>query len=116
MRLTIFALALACFARPATSQPADCQSTPAPTQNMPLSLDLSGLPGVPKGLSGQVYADVPVPPPGGTVCKTVKRDLPVDVLHGQPGDLLRGKGPRDLLGGQVRPRIEIVAPEPEDER
>jgi hypothetical protein len=114
MRFLILLLALAPFARPVAAQPADCPSWPAPTQNMPLALDLNGLPGVPNGLAGQVYADVPMPPPGGTVSATAAPDpapdAPYDVLRGPPGDLLRGNGPRDILGGRARPRIEIVAP------
>lgn len=114
MRPLILSLALAGFAHSAAAQPADCASEPAPTQSVPLTLDLNGLPGVPKGLGGQVYADVPVAPPGGTVCETVPPDLPRDVLRGARGDVLRGNGPRNLLGRSARPRVEIVTPEPED--
>jgi hypothetical protein len=81
---------------------------------MPLTLDLNGMPGVPRGLGGQVYADVPVAPPGGTLCGAVSPDLPRDVLRGEPGDVLRGNGPRTLSGAPARPRVEIVAPEPGD--
>jgi hypothetical protein len=116
MRPLILSLAVASLAHAAAAQPADCLSEPAPTQSMPLDLDLNGLPGVPKGLGGQVYADVPVAPPGGTMCETASPALPRDVLRGEPGDLLRGNGPRTLSGAPVRPRVEIVAPDPEDGR
>ena len=33
---------------------------------------ICGLPGVPKGIAGQVYADVPAPPPGGTLCTAAR--------------------------------------------
>ena len=115
MHRTIVLLALIGFAPALAAQPADCTSSPPPTENMPLSLQLNGLPGVPKSLNGEVYADVPVPPPGGTTCGAAARDLPKDILRGPPGDLLRGHGPRDILGGQVRPRVEVLTPDADSE-
>jgi hypothetical protein len=84
-------------ADPAFARPPDCPTSPGPTQSMPLYLDLNGLPGVPRGLNGQVFADVPTAPPGGTVCRTARLRPPSDVLRGEPGDLLRG--PSDPFGG-----------------
>jgi hypothetical protein len=114
MRLLLLLAVLATSTRPTAAQPADCPSEPAPTQSMPLYLDLNGLPGVPRGVTGQVSADVPVTPPGGTLCEAATPALPRDVLRGEPGDVLRGNGGRDLLRGPGRPRVEIVAPDAPD--
>jgi hypothetical protein len=111
MQLLIVLMILAGLGRSASAQPADCPSEPGPTQSLPLYLDLNGLPGVPRGLGGQVFADIPVAPPGGTLCEAAAPALPRDVLHGEPGDLLRGSGARDLLRGPARPRVEITAPD-----
>ena len=84
----------------AAAQPADCPSHPAATQTVPLQLDLAGLPGVPKGIAGQVYADVPAPPPGGTTCAPGRPPGPfANVLAGKPGHVLGGPSAVDLLRG-----------------
>jgi hypothetical protein len=114
MRLLTFLAVLVGLTPPAAAQPADCPSEPAPTQSMPLYLDLNGQPGVPRGVSGQVFGDVPVSPPGGSLCQAAAPALPRDVLRGEPGDVLRGNGARDLLRGPARPRVEIVAPDAPD--
>jgi hypothetical protein len=68
---------------------------------VPLQLDLAGLPGVPKGLAGQLYADVPAPPPGGTVCATARPSGTVaNLLAGKPGHVLGGPPTADLLRGR----------------
>ena len=92
MRALILSLALACLASAAAAQPADCASEPAPTQSLPLQLDLNGLPGVPKGLSGQVYADVPVAPPGGTMCGAVPPAPPATCCAGSRATCCAGTG------------------------
>jgi hypothetical protein len=111
--LLVFPLTLAL---PAAGQPADCPSEPAPTQTVPLWLDLPGLPGVPRGISGQVFADVPVAPPGGTLCTPAASAGPRDVLRGEPGNVLRGQRTDDLLRGPARPRVEIGFPQKPDGR
>ncbi len=85
----------------AAAQPADCPSYPAPTQTVPLQLNLAGLPGVPSSITGQVYADVPAPPPGGTVCGSERPSRPVgNVLAGKAGNVLAGPPATDLLRGR----------------
>lgn len=83
--LAVVVLVLA--ASGAMAQPADCPTEPAPGPSMPLSIDLAGRPGVPAGVTGKAFVEVPMeaaqpecgePPPSS------------DVLRGAPGDLLRG--------------------------
>jgi hypothetical protein len=45
---------------------------------------------VPSGTTGQAYVNVPLAPPG-IACRDAPA-RPSDVLHGEPGDLLRGPG------------------------
>lgn len=100
VRLALLFMAVSLGASPLAAQPADCASTPAATQTVPLALDLAGLPGVPKGAAGQVYADVPSPPPGGTVCSHTGPRRHGRILEGPPGDPLAGPPIRDVLGGR----------------
>jgi hypothetical protein len=83
----------------------DCQTElstePSAGSTMPLSLDLSGRPGVPLGTTGQAYVAVPMQPPG-IACRDAKPP-PSDTLRGEPGDTL-GPPSRDLL----RPGIPSV--------
>ena len=93
----------------AAAQPADCAAAPQPAQTIPLLLDLKGLPGVPRGVNGQVYAEVPAAP-GGTVCEAPPPPpAAADALRGEPGDLLQG-GEGDLLRGPGQARVEITLP------
>ncbi len=101
------ALVLACAA--AHAQPADCPTEPGPTASVPLELNLQGLPGVPKGVTGSLYADVPVAPPGGTVCAADPLPPSTDVLAGPPGRVLGGPPARDLLRGG-EPRVTVDQP------
>ena len=74
----------------ATAQPADCPTEPTSGPTLPLALDLAGRTGVPKNTTGQALLAVPLTPPG-VACRDAPRP-PVDVLHGEPGDPLRGPG------------------------
>jgi hypothetical protein len=108
---------LLAFAPPpvAAQQPADCPTAPAPgpTQTIPLLLNLRGLPGVPAGVSGQMYTEVPAEPPGGMACSSGPPPGPRDILHGETGDLMRGPGASsNLLSGSLQPRVEIGYPPP----
>ena len=83
----------------ARAQPADCVPDPRAPIAVPMELNLGGLPGVPPGVSGQIYVAVPLAS-GGMTC-TDRRPPPRDILRGEPGDVLRGaKG--DLLRGPSR--------------
>lgn len=53
-----------------------------------MQLNLNALPGVPPGISGQIYVAVPLG--GGSMTCTDRRKPPRDILRGEPGDLLRG--------------------------
>ncbi len=74
----------------AAAQPADCPIEPSSGPTIPLALDLAGRTGVPATTTGQALVAVPLTPPG-VACRDAPRP-PVDVLHGEPGDLLRGPG------------------------
>ena len=74
----------------ATAQPADCPTEPTSGPTLPLALDLAGRTGVPKNTTGQALLAVPLTPPG-VACRDALTP-PVDVLHGEPGDPLRGPG------------------------
>ena len=76
----------------AAAQPADCPSEPPSGQALPLVLDLAGRGGVPAGTTGQAYIDIPLAPPGIACRDAAAGAPPSDVLHGEPGDLLRGPG------------------------
>ena len=65
--------------------PADCVAIPDNIASMPLAIDLAGRPGVPAGVNGKVFLDMPVSPR--TTCPAAKP--PTDVLRGEPGDLLK---------------------------
>ncbi len=106
-RVIVFSvLGLAAHAPLAGAQPADCTPDPAPQGTMPLFLGLGGMPGVPRGLRGQVEADVPVSPYG-TTCQAAEPNLPKDVLHGDPGNLLSGDDPHDVLSGASEGHVYI---------
>ena len=101
MRDLLMLLALLSVTPTARAQPADCAMGPQAFNSAPLPVDVSlaGLPGVPPGVSGQVYLPVPMVP-GGMTC-TDRRPLPRDILRGEPGDVLHG-GKGDLLRGSAR--------------
>ena len=46
------------------AQPADCPREPSTGPTLPLSLDLAGLPGLPPGVTGYAYVEVPLEAPG----------------------------------------------------
>ena len=71
----------------ATAQPADCPDVSTGTLSMPLGIDLAGRPGVPAGTHAKARVAVPLQAP---VTDCGEPSSPADVLHGQPGDLLRG--------------------------
>jgi hypothetical protein len=86
----------------AMAQPTDCPTQPAPGPSLPLAIDLAGRPGVPAGVTGKVFVEVPTRPPpemerGETECG--EQSAPTDVLGGAPGDLLRGT-PRPAQTGR----------------
>jgi hypothetical protein len=123
------------LARPAVAQPADCApaapsglaapvsvapvpATPVPATPvpvLPLAIDIAGRPGVPKGVSGQAYINVPMGAPTVTACNDDPPPPPRDILHGEPGDVLggppanvlRGRPSPDLLRGPGRPHVEV---------
>jgi hypothetical protein len=90
MRLVLSGLLLTVGLNCAAAQPADCPSEPSSGQTLTLSIDLAGRSGVPAGTTGQAYVGVPLAAPG-IACRDAP-PLPSDVLHGEPGDLLRGPG------------------------
>ncbi len=95
----------------ACGQPADCPVEAAPSgETMPLLLDLSGMPGVPRGLGGYVGANIPMTAPGMACADDPPEQaaLPADVLRGTPGDVLGGEGSGNVLGGGRAPRVEII--------
>jgi hypothetical protein len=73
--------------RAASTQPADCLTAPSNGTMLPLSLDLAGRHGVPSGVGGQAYVEVPMEAPG-IACAIPPP--PTDVLRGPPSDVLRG--------------------------
>ncbi len=87
------------FAHPLAAQPADCPPVPSTGPVVPLAIDIAGRPGVPKGVSGQAYVNVPMGPPAGTACHHDALEPPRDVLRGEPGDVLGGPPSSDLLRG-----------------
>jgi hypothetical protein len=110
------ALALLCVllaSAGAFAQPADCPvEPPASGETMPLLLDMRGMPGVPRGLGGYVGVNVPLAAPG-MACTDAgpgsgETAPSSDVLAGPPGDVLRGEGSGDVLGGGRVPRVEIL--------
>jgi hypothetical protein len=91
----------------ATGQQADCPSAPQHDgPGLDLSIDLAGRPGVPSGLTGQVYVQVPTNPPAADSCGT-EQPPPRDVLGGESGDVLHGPPSPDLLRGPGTPHVEV---------
>lgn len=90
MRLMLAGLLLMVRLSGASAQPADCPSEPSPGQTLPLALDFAGRRGVPAGTAGQAYIGIPLAAPG-IACREAPA-RPTDILHGEPGDLLRGPG------------------------
>jgi hypothetical protein len=90
----------------AHSQQSDCPPAPSGGPGLPLSIDLAGRPGVPSGLTGEVYVQVPTDPPAATSCRT-EQPPPRDVLSGEPGDVLHGPPSPDLLRGPGTPHVEV---------
>ena len=88
---------------PALAQSLDCGAPQRQGDQIPLYLDLQGLKGVPKGVTGQVAVTVPAGPP--QECAPAPH-LPTDVLHGDPGDALHGNGSADILQGPGRPTVQ----------
>jgi hypothetical protein len=97
------------LARPAAAQPANCAPagapgsaapvSAAPLPVLPLAIDIAGRPGVPKGVSGQAYINLPMGAPTVTACRDDPPPPPRDILRGRPSpDLLRGPG---------RPHVEV---------
>ena len=83
------------------AQPADCPSMPPSGPMLPLSLDLAGRPGVPRGVTGQAYVYLPMGAPG-VACDNPPP--PRDVLRGEP---LMGPPSADLLRGPGTPRVWV---------
>ena len=86
-------LALLLLAAPLSAravQPADCpRAMLQPPSQLPLELNLQGLPGVPAGVSGQAFVTVPMT--GGTDCGAPPQKPSRDVLRGPPGNVLLGR-------------------------
>jgi hypothetical protein len=87
------------------AQPADCPAEPSAGPMLPLSLDLGGRPGVPRGVTGQAYVGVPMGAPG-VACGSAPRPPPRDILRGEPGNVLGPPSP-DLLRGPGTPRVWV---------
>jgi hypothetical protein len=91
MRLVLVIALLAIALDYAAAQQADCPTEPSSGGLLPLALNLDGRKsGVPSGTTGQAYVFVPLAPPGVACREPPAR--PADILHGAPGDLLRGPG------------------------
>ena len=95
------------LAHPVAAQPADCPPAPSTGPVVPLAIDLAGRSGVPKGVSGQAYINVPVGAPAGTACHDNPLKPPQDVLRGELGDVLGGPPSSDLLRGPGDPHGEV---------
>jgi hypothetical protein len=95
MRGLLTFIVLGLVASGAMAQPADCPTSPAPGPSMPLSIDLAGRPGVPAGVTGTAFVEVPMEA-AQTECG--ESPPPSDVLGGAPGDLLRGTTPPPRAG------------------
>jgi hypothetical protein len=89
MRRVLAGLLLTVGLNTASAQPADCPGEPSSGETLSLSIDLAGRSGIPSGATGQAYVGVPLAAPG-IACRDAAP--PSDVLHGEPGDLLRGPG------------------------
>ncbi len=98
----------------AVAQPADCapltQAPPGASEVagpvLPLAIDLARRPGVPRGLSGQVYVGVPIAPNGTLECGPALPG-PRDILHGPPADALHGPPAGNLLRGPGAPVVRM---------
>lgn len=77
-----------------------------PGHDLMLELDLGGLPGVPRGVNGQIFVPVPANPP--PLAASVPPPMG-DVLHGPPGDVLHGP-PGDPLTGRPPPSPDVIPP------
>lgn len=75
------------------AQAADCPTEPTDGPALPLSLKLPGK-------QGQAYVAIPMTPPGMACADDAAP--PSDVLHGEPGDVLRGPGTPHVEVEQVR--------------
>ncbi len=106
MRASLISVLLLLAAGRAAAQPADCPQPPGDGSSLPLSLDLAGRPGVPSGVTGQAYINVPIGAPGDYACDD-DPPPPRDILHGPPGDVLRGPPSADLLRGPGAPHVEV---------
>jgi hypothetical protein len=106
MRSWLVSVLLMLVSAAAVAQPADCPRAAPEGPGLSLSLDLAGRPGVPSGLTGQAYLQVPVDSAGGYACDDAPPP-PRDILRGAPGDVLRGPPSRDLLRGPGAPRVEV---------
>lgn len=95
----------------ANGQQTDCPPAPSGGSGLPLSIDLAGRPGVPSGLTGQVYIQVPTEPPAAASCGA-EQPPPRDVLGGEPGDVLHGPPSPDLLRGPGTPHVEVETLQP----
>ena len=73
---------------------------------LPLAIDLARRPGVPRGVSGQVYVGVPIAPNGSLECGPAQPG-PRDILHGPPGDVLHGPPAGNLLRGPGAPVVRM---------
>lgn len=90
MRILVPVLLLTLSPFSAAAQPADCPTEPSSGPMLPFALDLAGRSNVPSGTTGTALLAVPLTPPG-IACRDSPKP-PSDVLHGEPGDLLRGPG------------------------
>ncbi len=98
----------------AEAQPADCarltQAPPGaseiPSPVLPLAVDLARRPGVPRGMSGQVYLGVPIETNSSLECGPALPG-PRDILHGPPGDVLHGPPAGNLLRGPGAPVVRM---------
>lgn len=64
---------------------ADCPTAPGSGASLPIEIGLGGRPGVPSGVKGTAYLDLPMEP---NISCPDAPPPPSDVLRGEPGDLL----------------------------
>jgi len=102
------------WSRSAIAQPADCPAVAESSSVLPLSVDLARRRGVPPGLTGQAYLDLPIATGRVLECLEPTPAGPLDILHGSPGDVLRGPSSNNLLRGDGQPvvRMEPLSPAP----
>lgn len=81
-----------------------------PGQDLLLELNLSGLPGVPRGMRGQVFVPLPVGPPSEGPFPEGPPAPSGDVLHGPPGDVLHGPAGDPLTGGRPPSSPDVIPP------